>query len=362
MVTRRGKVSISAMLELVAVLAGSGCLREETAATHGVRAAEASRALIRSFPANDPVYDAIGSIVMSYSDGSGMIAHVPCTGAIIGPHAIVTAKHCLDEAYFSAPDYRLVFTVGPDTLNPIAYYDVVDFEGAPGDTGGISLQGHDVVVMYISAAASDIRPIGLGSLSESDVGDTFVAAGFGNSFHTLRSGWRRVGGLRLKAVEGRTWEVLYGSFEEFYRGYSTAPIPPECLVDDENGNIDCSLVEDVRARWEGARLENLGEFVAGGGVDEAQPCGADSGGPLLRADENGELIAYGVVSGVIIVSQNCDRGAVYAGFGEEVMEFLERAKDWVDPCGDVTWDRCTEAVTQRCTRLGEGKRRIVSCD
>jgi hypothetical protein len=59
----------------------------------------------------------------------------------------------------------------------------------------------------------------------------------------------------------------------------------------------------------------------------------------------------------------CDLGTVYATFGPEVSQFLDQAKQWVDPCGDVeTKGVCAGNVAKRCTNLAEGRRRIVEFD
>lgn len=359
---RRGNKAISATLELVVVFAASGCIGDGTDPLHAVRAAEASRALIGGFAANDPAYDAIGTILWLHPDAS--VADIRCTGALIGPHTVVTTKLCLGGLLMRIPDNRLVFAVGPDAFNPIAYYDIVDSEGAPRD---------DVGVYYIDDAPSGIQPIGLGSLGESNVGEEFAVAAFGVRDYELHSGLRRIGGQNLKALEGLTWEALLGSFEEFYKWY----YGPECVVDDGDGgftvvpppnaeldSILCTPVEFARQVYESQRLETTDQFVAGGGEGDAQPCYGDLGGPLLRADADARLIAYGVISQVAVSTrEKCGHGAVYAGFSEDVMEFLERTRDWVDPCGDETWNgSCTGSVARRCNNLAEGKRQIISLD
>ena len=103
------------------------------------------------------------------------------------------------------------------------------------------------------------------------------------------------------------------------------------------------------------------EAVIGGAKGDAQACYGDSGSPVIRADSNGNLVAYGVISGGIGSSQLiCDYGGVDAVFGPDVLTFLQTAKQWVDPCkGLSVAGKCNGKVAQRCTSPLEGPRRLV---
>jgi hypothetical protein len=127
--------------------------------------------------------------------------------------------------------------------------------------------------------------------------------------------------------------------------------------------VDCSFAAYVRSIYESVLLEQDGEVVVGGTEGDAQPCYGDSGSPLVRSTAAG-LVAYGVVSGGLSSRQLiCDYGAVYAAFDADVLAFLERAKDWVDPCeGLTTVGVCDASVATRCSTFSEGPRRKLRFD
>jgi hypothetical protein len=103
------------------------------------------------------------------------------------------------------------------------------------------------------------------------------------------------------------------------------------------------------------------EAVFGGAAGDAQACYGDSGSPVIRANANGDLVAYGVISGGIGSSQLiCDYGGVDAVFGPEVMTFLTTAQKWVDPCKGLSIaGACSGTTAKRCTSPTEGPRRLV---
>jgi secreted trypsin-like serine protease len=104
--------------------------------------------------------------------------------------------------------------------------------------------------------------------------------------------------------------------------------------------------------------------VFGGTEGDAQACYGDSGSPIVKADKQGKLVAYGVVSGGVGSSTLvCDFGGVDAIFGPEVMTFLQEAQAWVDPCsGMSTSGVCKGRKAQRCTNPNEGPRRPIEFD
>ena len=50
-------------------------------------------------------------------------------------------------------------------------------------------------------------------------------------------------------------------------------------------------------------------------------------------------------------------------FGPEALTFLDQAKQWVDPCEDLTTlGRCDGDTVLRCTKRDEGERRSIETD
>ena len=115
--------------------------------------------------------------------------------------------------------------------------------------------------------------------------------------------------------------------------------------------------------WDFFVLEKDYEVVTGGFPGDAQPCFGDSGSSLVKY-KDGKYVSYGVVSGGLGTNDLiCDLGTVYASFGPEVAAFLDKAKTWVDPCGDTdTKGVCDGNVAKRCTNIVEGRRRVVEFD
>jgi hypothetical protein len=205
----------------------------------------------------------------------------------------------------------------------------------------------------------------LGGLEAANIGQGFAGIGYGIADNNDTSETRRIGGLTLRALEGRTFELLLGSFEAFFKENRGIVVPAECVnPTPEAAATDlCKLVETDRKLYESTTLEQMGDMFLSGEAG-SQPCFGDSGGPLLRANEAGELVAYGVVSGGLGSDDlRCDHGAIYARFTPDVLTFLEQSMAWQDPCAGIPeLGQCSESRARRCSSLSEGKRRVVEVD
>jgi len=278
-----------------------------------------------------------------------------CTGTLVGPTAVETAKHCLTNLDQMSQYIEVGFAVGPDAWNPTAVYPIVDWEWeseVPGDPYSLLADlGSDVGVAHLGAPATGVTPMSIGVLSEADIGKRFTALGYGMQNNYGDDGTRKAGSLTLRGIGGNYADYLFGSFEGFLNG---AKLMPDFAWASE---------------WELAQIYDelylLPEYQAflGGRPGDAQPCFGDSGGPMV-AVRNGQRTVFGnVTSGLASNRLICDWGAVFAVFGPATQAFLQNALAWVDPCEGVTVKGfCNGDLAIRCTNRLEGERRLSETD
>jgi hypothetical protein len=353
------------------VMALSGCARPGDADRD--EPPDRDRALVGAFPATDPNLSAVGAVaVVQGADGVEEAPVIVCTGVLIGPSTVVTAKHCLDAPVEFGEGHRLVFLVGVDGATPTARIEVLASEGAPDDYGGYNGYGADVGVLQLREPVRDVAPLRIASVQSAMVGTDFLAVGYGAMDSSQTYGRRRIGSIKLKATSGPTYEALLGSFEAYYEFEANHPLAPECGDADgltlgsllPSRAARCETVVALRGVYDAYRLEHTGEVAAGGFPGDVQPCSGDSGGPLLLRGADGKLTAFGVVSGGLSSrSQECAYGAIYASFSPAVLAFLQNALRWVDPCTGVpAGGRCDGNTARRCTTPLEGPRLMLSFD
>jgi Trypsin len=324
-----------------------------------------NQSLIGGFSANDPRLDSIGAMVLIPPFPGAQNEHL-CGASVIGPETLVTAKHCVEVIPLAMSfGYKLGFAVGPDIRRPKRMYELAAFATAPGDEGGFVGMGRDVAVLHLEhPLPPELKPLDIGTLSDEDIGKAFAAIGYGIQDNAENHGTRRLGRQTLKGREGRTLEHLFGAFEKFLEWLSSQVMFPDSGDGGAPGDGGIpSLEQFARFLWDSTVLEKGYEVVTGGFPGDAQPCYGDSGSSLVKY-QDGKYVSYGVVSGGLGTSDLiCDLGAVYATFGPEVSTFLDQAKGWVDPCGDMdTRGTCDGNVAKRCTNMVEGRRRVVEFD
>jgi hypothetical protein len=171
-----------------------------------------------------------------------------------------------------------------------------------------------------SGGASSADP--LPARGGADVGGAFPSAGFGGAFPSAGSG-----GSIHSAGSG-------GGGNDWYRQY-------------------------LQSVYDHTELLG-GEAYLGGTANDAQPCGADAGGPIVRKAQ-GQVRVFGVFSRTPF--SGCDKGAIYSGITTETKAFVDAAAQWQDPCaGLTTLGKCVGTSATRCSTNAEGKRRVVKFD
>ena len=380
--THRHKLVITYYMSLLTVYL-TGCMTS----TDGTSVDGHTENIIGGFPAESAALDAIGMVgaIGVTATGPNTPVDVNCSGTLIDEDTVVTAKHCIRPfATLSAQNRTMVFAIGSDSKQPKQVVPVVAVEGAPGDAQGFVGMGHDVAVLHLGKPITSVKFAKPAALSDEQMDQAFVGIGYGMRDNNRLYGQRLVGTERLKATKGRTLEALFGSFDAYFEnlyrikpadcpaGGAGAPaLPPVLPTPPLPGVVvigpvtPCSQLDSARRAYDAQLLETAHEFVMSVDDGDAQPCKGDSGGPVVQIDDAGELVTYGVTSGgQTSSSMVCDYGTVYASFmAPEVLEFVEEARSWIDPCANLAASGvCEGDVARRCSTAAEGDRRVLTFD
>ena len=378
-----------ALLPLLSLsLASSAC---GTSSARGGGASDdtsnASR-IIGGVDATSASLDAVGVVLLGNAT-TGKVSTL-CTGTLVTPTAVLTAKHCaiqsptypnpsgkpasssctanadcasnactggaceaLVDSFFldTAPMY---FGVGPDANAPresvqLASVDVCDLAG-----GGFAGEGCDMAVYTLSRPITDVTPLAVADAAPPPemVGKRLVELGYGTQDEQGKVfGTRKLGSLTLQAVSGQALHAVYPSLDAMLEAFR-----------HEEGDSLTDFYRSQLATWYDEALLDGYELWAGGGDGDAQQCHGDSGGPLL-ALESGKLVVQGVASTVIPgLRDSCEpMGGSFATFGAAAHALVQRAVD--DPCRALpAGGTCEGDVAVRCTTPSEGPRRVTRTD
>jgi len=328
-----------------------------------------------------------------------------CTGTLISKNSVLTSRSCaqlFEQTMYG--NYSLQFAIGAEPTQSSRRIPVVDVEYAPVLEGGAY---PDIGVLHLGESVTDVAAFPVTVLTDDLIGKPFAAVGYGNSDLAYRSGTRRAGSLVLRGTSGLLYPLIFESFDAFYDyvvnsgqypiGYdrvalgsggasSTGGSPSRGGGDaggafptagsggafpsagfgggwspsaGTGGGGDDWYRQYLQSVYDNTELL-AGEAYLGGALSDAQPCGADLGGPIVRKAQ-GQVRVFGVFSRTPF--SGCDKGAVYSSITTETKAFIDAAAQWSDPCaGLTTLGKCVGSNATRCSTSAEGKRRVVKFD
>jgi len=296
-----------------------------------------------------------------------------CTGTLIAPESVVTAKHCTGTILGAeARGLDVAWLAGPSVAAPVEIIPIVALELTPRSRSGFLGIGRDVAVAHLEQPTS-IPPVQPLPLSDAQLGQTLLEIGYGvfraDAKDGGEDGVRRSGNATLAALHGSIYPAMFGSFESYVEWSFTADATDFdylSVFTPDTDPLDELVLESLLEDFDSAPLLDGYEAVAGGRQPgDVQSCVGDSGGPLALRAADGSWQTYGVVSGSLYsTSSSCDFGTVFATFGPDSLAFLRNAQAWQDPCGDVPAEgECRGGAAVQCaTSLFDDRRELLTRD
>lgn len=300
----------------------------------GEEAAEkATDAIIGGVDATSADWNAVGAMGRVNAAGASRSF---CTGTLIAPNVVLTAKHCAMESASDpeSPTHTetgtVYFLIGPNSRQPLRKIKATAVTPSSIFRGGFTGLGSDVALYTLSESITDIVPlkVAITPPKTTDEGLGFVAIGYGVQDAAGRSGTRKTGRVTLRAVSGPPAHIAFDAVDDYVA--SVDAITPGPMTEEQKtaaiAGYDRPLLLDY-------------ETFLGAATQDVQVCNGDSGGPLLR-EVNGKLVVFGVAS--TTMSKNgflCSNGGVYAVFGASTRKVIARA------VGETCWPQANGILT-----------------
>jgi hypothetical protein len=264
-----------------------------------------------------------------------------CTGTVVGPRVVATAKHCTEEQTAG----EIGFSVGLLPTQPNATFGVAEVHQHPRHDVALLVLDQDVV-----AAVPALVPIAFNraTLDDSIVGREVEASGYGETFDASRTG-RYFAVVELIQVDPVFVRVDGRGRQGICFGDSGGPVlttgadgGPLVLGVEHGGDSSCLGVDaltrlDVVADW----IDGIATTVRPG-EDPGEACG----GVDYRGACDGDVAVW--CDGGRLARRDCAQEGRVCGFVDDETGFYCHDAA-LDPCGGETpAGRCDGEVVVRC--------------
>src|SRR5688572_6576883 len=151
MINRQSSLRVAALL----AMAVSSACAQSAGDEHTQDIGTSPQAIIGGAPATGAAHGAVGALVYYYPEVG--VLDVFCSGTLVAPKAITTARHCTPSIDM-ANESGLVpaFAIGPDAFNPTAVIPITGYVNAPPapapEKGLLMDGGRDVAVAHLASA------------------------------------------------------------------------------------------------------------------------------------------------------------------------------------------------------------------
>ena len=300
--------------------ASIGCSSPPPPAETG-RECSVAQAIVGGEDAEAPRWSAVGSLGTL---AGGVFAPL-CSATLVAPTVVLTAKHCyspLAARAATADDHAIQFALGANGGMPSRMVAVSAGERLPPQEGGYTGLGSDLALYDLVTAIVEVVPMPLApsTMTEADIGNSFVAVGFGVPRTRIdRRNTRGLAPQTVRALRGNLVKMIFGTLDDCRSGrariatYSTVcPLPVE--------DYWCDVVDST---------DLLSGYEVWAGASDAQTCSGDSGGPLvMTGPESPVPHVVGVTSwGWASLAGDCAYGTVFALITDEARSaVVQRAR------------------------------------
>ncbi len=325
-------------LILVSALAAVGCADATDALPAAV---DQTQQAIRNGTRDPQILDLSDGqlLALGWLHSRGRPAQPFCTGTLISPNVVATARHCIDGRSGS----RIAFGVGQHPEDPAATFPVAAAYGHPDVDAAVLVLGEDA-----TDRLPELVPIRHNRVELTDeiIGREVEAGGFGETYDPSRSG-RYFAVVELIGVQRTEITVDGRGRQGICFGDSGGPV----MTTDDTGEIVVLAVES----WGDQSCVGIDHLTRLDVLDEWLNAFIEGGVPET---ECGDLDYLGRCDGV--VAEWCENGAIRrqdCGQRGQLCDFVSDDVGYFcldnPPCGDVdSLGECDGDLLKRC-RFGE---------